>query len=70
MLKSALREVMPGLTRTLTNWALRLAFDQSEVDPRISTIREGTQTYFDAAGVMQTAAANTLVIDHDPVTQE
>ena len=70
MLKSALREVMPGLTRTLTNWALRLAFDQGEVDPRISTIREGTQTYFDAAGVMQTAAANTLVIDHDPVTHE
>ena len=32
--------------------------------------RATTATYFDAAGVMQTAAINVPRIDHDPVTGE
>jgi len=70
MLKPALREVMPGLTRTLTDWALRLDFKDGVVDPMIVTTRAGTQTYFDAAGVMQTAAADTLVLTYDQTIGE
>lgn len=40
------------------------------VDPRLTVTRASTATYFDQLGVMKTAAANELRIDHDPVTGE
>ena len=38
------------------------------LDPRITFTRASTATYFDAAGVLQTAATNTPRWDYDPVT--
>ncbi len=38
------------------------------LDPRITFTRASTGTYFDAAGVMQTATTNTPRWDYDPVT--
>jgi len=38
------------------------------LDPAITFTRASTATYFDAAGVMQTAATNTPRWDYDPVT--
>jgi hypothetical protein len=38
------------------------------LDPRITFTRASTGTYFDAAGVMQTAAINTPRWDYDPAT--
>lgn len=38
------------------------------LDPRITFTRASTGTYFDAAGVMQTAAVDAPRFDHDPVT--
>ncbi|MBL8387015.1 MAG: hypothetical protein JNK17_02140 [Hydrogenophaga sp.] len=40
------------------------------VDPRITVTRASTATYWDANGVLKTAAANTLRITHAPVTGE
>jgi len=40
------------------------------VDPRIVTTRASTATYWDEFGVLRTAPANTLRIDHDPLTGE
>lgn len=40
------------------------------VDSRIVTTRASTATYIDAFGNIQSAPANTLRIDHDPVTGE
>lgn len=34
----------------------------------LTLTRAGEQTYFDALGVMRTAAANTIQCDHDPLT--
>lgn len=49
---------------------LDLAFASSAaVDGRVSVTRSGTaSTYFDAAGVLRTAAANTPRLDYDPAT--
>lgn len=40
------------------------------VDPRITFTRSSTATYFDAQGVLRTAASGVPRIDHDPVTGE
>jgi hypothetical protein len=40
------------------------------VDPRIVTTRNSTATYWDEFGVLRTAPANTLRIDHNPLTGE
>lgn len=40
------------------------------VDPRITFTRSSTATYFDAQGVLRTAASDVPRIDHDPVTGE
>jgi hypothetical protein len=39
------------------------------LDPRITFTRASTATYFDSAGVMQTAAVNAPRWDYDPVTR-
>lgn len=41
-----------------------------QVDPRITFTRSSTATYFDAQGVLRTAASGVPRIDHDPVTGE
>jgi hypothetical protein len=53
---------------TDTSAALDLDFSSATLDPRIAFARSSTATYFDAAGVMQTAAVNAPRIDHDPST--
>ena len=40
------------------------------VDPRITFTRASTATYYDAQGVLRTAASGVPRIDHDPVTGE
>ncbi len=40
------------------------------VDPRITFTRSSTATYFDAKGVLRTAASGVPRIDHDPATGE
>jgi hypothetical protein len=51
--------------------SLLLDFANSRsVDGRITTTRASTATYFDALGVLKTAAINEPVIDHDPSTGE
>lgn len=51
--------------------SLLLDFANSQqVDPRISFTRASTATYFDAQGVLRTAASGVPRIDHDPVTGE
>lgn len=42
--------------------------DGSAIDSRIVFTRASSATYFDAAGVMQTATTNTARFDYDPVT--
>ena len=49
--------------------SLLLDFANSKtVDPRITFTRASTATYFDAQGLMRTAASGVLRIDHDPAT--
>lgn len=43
-------------------------FTRMAFDTRVSFSRSSTGTYFDAAGVMQTAASNVPRKEHDPVT--
>jgi hypothetical protein len=43
-------------------------FRPGVLDPRITFTRASTGTYFDAAGVMQTAAINAPRFDHHPAT--
>lgn len=51
--------------------SLLLDFANSkQVDPRITFTRASTATYFDAQGVLRTAASDVPRIDHDPVTGE
>lgn len=51
--------------------SLLLDFANSkQVDPRITFTRASTATYFDAQGLMRTAASGVPRIDHDPVTGE
>jgi|GEM_PF-1007594 len=51
--------------------SLLLDFANSKtVDPRITFTRASTATYFDAQGLMRTAASGVPRIDHDPVTGE
>src|SRR6187399_24135 len=40
------------------------------LDPRITFTRASTATYFDASGVMQTAATNAPRWDYDPSTKQ
>jgi hypothetical protein len=49
-----------------------LRFDAGPIAPPsgYNFSRASTATYIDAAGVLRTAAANTLRIDHDPATHE
>lgn len=49
--------------------ALDFATDKA-LDSRITFSRASIGTYFDAAGVMQTAIAGAARFDHDPVTHE
>jgi len=50
---------------------LDLAFAQTKVlDSRITFSRGSTATYFDANGVLQSAATNTARFDHNPATGE
>ena len=49
--------------------SLLLDFANSKtVDPRITFTRASTATYFDAQGLMRTAASGVPRIDHDPAT--
>jgi len=51
--------------------SLILDFANSKVlDPRVTFTRASAATYFDANGVMQTAAANECRLHHNPVTGE
>lgn len=51
--------------------SLLLDFANSkQVDPRIAVTRASTATYFDAQGVLRTAASGVPRIDHGPVTGE
>lgn len=43
-------------------------FTRMSFDPRVSFSRSSDGTYFDAAGVMQTASSNVPRIDHNPTT--
>lgn len=56
--------------RSTAAWraAISLGFLSGTLDPRITFTRASTGTYFDAAGVMQTAAVDVPRFDHDPVT--
>jgi hypothetical protein len=47
---------------------LNISFMSSVLDPRITFNRASTGTYFDASGVMQTAAVNAPRWDYDPQT--
>jgi hypothetical protein len=55
-----------------TGWttapALDLVFSGPPLDPRLTFTRASTATFFDVAGVMQTAAINTPRWDFDPVS--
>ena len=46
--------------------ALSLSFVSGPIDSRITFTRASTATYFDSAGVMQTASANVARLDHNP----
>lgn len=48
--------------------SLDLSFLTGYLDPRVTFARAGAATYFDSAGVLQTAAANAPRFDYDPVT--
>ena len=51
--------------------SLLLDFANSKtVDPRITFVRASTATYYDAQGVLRTAASGVPRIDHNPVTGE
>jgi hypothetical protein len=51
--------------------SLNLDFANTKVlDPRITFTRASTATYYDAFGVMRTAAAGQARFDHDPTTGE
>jgi len=48
--------------------SLSLDLTAGPLDPRIAFARASVGTYFNAAGVLQTATANTPRFDYDPVT--
>lgn len=48
--------------------ALGLNLLSGTLDPRITFTRASTGTYFNSAGVMQTAAVDAPRFDYDPVT--
>jgi hypothetical protein len=58
-----------GLHSWLDEPSLVLRFaNGSAIDPRITFTRASSKTYFDAAGVMQTAGTNVPAFDHNPST--
>ena len=64
-----------GITATDTRPKIRPAimFDfanSKSLDPRITFTRASVATYFNAAGIMKTAASNQPRFDHDPITKE
>lgn len=61
---------IPVMMNAATAPMLDLAFATStNVDARVSVTRSGTaSTYFDAAGILRTASANTPRLDFDPAT--
>lgn len=65
------RGVIEGLAfgTTYPSLVLEFATDKA-LDSRITFTRATTATYFDASGVMQTAASGAARFDHDPVTGE
>ena len=66
VIKSFTPAVYPDIRPTLN-----LDFANSKtVDPRITSARASTATYFDAAGILRTAPVNVARIDHDPLTGE
>jgi hypothetical protein len=51
--------------------ALDLSFALTKaLDPRITFTRNSSATFFDSAGLLQTAAADVARFDHDPITGE
>lgn len=67
LLKPALRSIAP-LPSTFLDSALDLRFDLGEVDPRITVTRPSGAAYWDAQGILRTAAAGVPRIDFDSAT--
>jgi hypothetical protein len=53
-----------------SNPTLSLNFLSSLLDSRITFTRASTKTYYDIAGVRQTAAINEAPLEYDPITHE
>jgi hypothetical protein len=67
----ALTKTSTPRTYPATLPSLNLNFARARVlDPRITFTRASTASYFDSAGVLQSAANNVPRFDHDPVTGE
>jgi hypothetical protein len=67
-LAAAFRAKLNHLNET-DNAPLGLDFTSGSLPAGVSFTRAGTATYFDAAGVLRTAAADQPRFDHDPVTK-
>lgn len=65
--------IVLGVSTTLPALRPSLLLDfanSRQVDPRITFTSASTATYYDAQGVLRTAASGVPRIDHDPVTGE
>jgi hypothetical protein len=60
--------IQAGNVADLGDPALHLDFLTNTLDDRITFTRASTATYFDADGVLQSAAVDTARFDHHPVT--
>ena len=60
--------IQAGNVADLGDPALNLDFLTNTLDDRITFTRASTATYFDADGVLQSAATNVPRFDHDPIT--
>lgn len=58
-----------GAVDALPTFALDFTQGRTALPSVVTLIRSTTATYFDATGVMQTAAANAARFDYDPVTR-